>query len=68
MSKAKTRQEVATEYGICTKTLRRWLKKSNITLPSRDLISPKMIQEIYNRFGCPIMSDGDPLMSNNSLG
>lgn len=58
-TKAKTRLQVATEYGICAKTLNRWLKKSKILVPSRDLIPPKIVDQIYQQFGCPIMSDHD---------
>jgi len=52
-NKAKTRLQIADEYGICAKTLSRWLKKSKISLPTRDLIPPKVLEEIYARFGCP---------------
>ncbi|MEM9918268.1 MAG: helix-turn-helix domain-containing protein [Bacteroidota bacterium] len=50
--KVKTRQQIADEYGISPRTLRRWLKKYNIELPNR-LISPKDQQVIYDLFGNP---------------
>ena len=50
--KAKTREQIADEYGICSKTLRRWLKKNEIQLPHR-LISPKDQLKIYETFGFP---------------
>jgi hypothetical protein len=50
--KAKTREEVAAEYGICVKTLNRWLKKANIILP-HGLIKPCHLQIIYVAFGAP---------------
>jgi abortive infection bacteriophage resistance protein len=37
---AKSKQQIATEYGICTKTLSKWLKEENITI-KRGLINPK---------------------------
>jgi DNA invertase Pin-like site-specific DNA recombinase len=50
--KAKTRGEVADEYGIKARTFYRWLKKANIKLPS-GLIKPCDLQIIYNTFGIP---------------
>jgi hypothetical protein len=49
---AKTREEVAFEYGIRARTLYRWLKKANILLP-KGLIKPYHLKIIYNRFGVP---------------
>jgi DNA-binding phage protein len=48
----KTRQQVAKEYGISTKTLYRRLKKANIPL-SPGLIFPKTLDDIYYTFGVP---------------
>ena len=56
---AKTRQNIADEYGISTKTLSRWLKKHKIFIPTRDRITPIFLEEIYLKFGCPIMSNDD---------
>ena len=50
--KAKTREEVAIEYGIKARTLYRWLKKADIKLPG-GLIKPFHLQIIYNTFGIP---------------
>lgn len=50
--RAKTRQEIALEYGISRRTLHRWLKQENITLSSR-LVTPKEQEMIYERFGRP---------------
>jgi DNA invertase Pin-like site-specific DNA recombinase len=50
--KAKTRKEVASEYGISVKTLNRWQKKENINLPP-GLIKPLHLQIIYDTFGGP---------------
>jgi transposase-like protein len=49
---AKTREQVASEYGISARTLRRWLKKSGIKLPDR-LLCPKEQTIIYQEFGFP---------------
>jgi len=48
----KTRQQIAQEYGISTRTLRRWLLKSEINLPKR-LLGPKEQAIIYEKFGNP---------------
>jgi hypothetical protein len=50
--KAKTRQQVAQEYGISRKTLSRWLIRANIKLPS-GLIKPCYLRIIYKNFGAP---------------
>jgi DNA invertase Pin-like site-specific DNA recombinase len=52
LTRAKTRQEVATEYGIDVRTLYRWLKKDKFILPP-GLIKPCHLQNIYNTFGIP---------------
>lgn len=46
--KAKSKQQIAEEYGICVKTLNKWLKKVNLKI-DRGLISPK-VQQIHNKF------------------
>jgi phage antirepressor YoqD-like protein len=50
--KTKTRKEVAEEYGICEKTLNRWLKRNNIII-HRGLIDPHHLMRIYETFGVP---------------
>lgn len=50
--KAKTRQEVAMETGNSEKTLSRWLKKSDINIPS-GLIAPFHLRIIYATYGVP---------------
>ena len=50
--KAKTRQQLAVEYGICTKTLNKWLKRTQLEVP-RGLIPPKTQSKIYNKLGIP---------------
>jgi DNA invertase Pin-like site-specific DNA recombinase len=59
--KAKTRKEVAIEYGIEVRTLYRWLKKEDIRL-SKGLIKPKHLKTIYETFGKPQILTG-PEMS-----
>ena len=51
-TKAKTRQQIAYEYGICSRTLKRWLAAHEIKL-SKGLITPKEQEMIYNLFGIP---------------
>ena len=50
---AKSRQQIANEYGICTKTLNKWLREKKIHL-KRGLINPKAQSLIYKRLGSPI--------------
>lgn len=54
--KTKTRQQIAEEYGITPRTLRRWLKKNKIELPKR-LICPNEQKLIYKTFGPPEVID-----------
>ena len=49
---AKTRQQIAMEYGICTKTLTKWLKIAEIQLPP-GIINPYFIDLIYSKLGTP---------------
>ncbi|WP_420868334.1 helix-turn-helix domain-containing protein [Aestuariivivens sediminis] len=51
--KVKTREQIAAEYGVSPRTLRRWLKNCNIILPNR-LVCPKEQRLIYNKFGYPM--------------
>lgn len=48
--KAKSRQEIAQEYGISARTLYRWIKKNQLLIPN-GLISPKDQDLINNKFG-----------------
>jgi len=52
MQKAKTKQEIANEYGIHRNTFYNWLKKAGIKL-SKQLITPKEQILIYEEFGQP---------------
>ena len=47
---AKSRQQIANEYGICTKTLSKWLKEEKVYL-KRGLINPKKQEIIYRKLG-----------------
>jgi hypothetical protein len=49
---AKSRQQIADEYGICTKTLNKWLKEERIKV-KRGLITPKRQAIIYRKLGTP---------------
>jgi len=51
-TKAKSRQQIAAEYGICTKTLRRWIREKKLNIKS-GLLSPKDLDLIYQSFGNP---------------
>ena len=45
---AKSKKQIAEEYGICVKTLNKWLKEEKITL-QRGLIKPKYQEIIYKK-------------------
>ena len=49
----KTREEVATMYGISRRTLHEWFKKAGIEVPERALLTPKNLERIYEIFGNP---------------
>ena len=49
---AKTRQEMATEFGVCRKTFYNMLKKARIQLSGR-LITPLEQELIYQKLGRP---------------
>lgn len=49
---AKSKQQIANEYGICTKTLTKWFKEEKIHI-KRGLISPKKQEIIYKKLGIP---------------
>jgi abortive infection bacteriophage resistance protein len=49
---AKTRQQIALDYGICTKTLNKWLKNAHINLPAGS-ISPYNQKLINQSLGSP---------------
>jgi hypothetical protein len=50
--KAKTRKEVAEEYGISPRTLVCWFNKANLQTPP-GLIDPYHLEIIYKTFGVP---------------
>lgn len=51
--RAKSRKELASEYGVCARTMRRWLKRKGFeNLPS-ELIRPADLIKIYYAFGLP---------------
>jgi hypothetical protein len=52
MVRARTRQEIAGEYGIDRKTFYQWLKRARLNVPG-GLICPSLLEEIYNTFGNP---------------
>jgi len=52
MECAKTRSQMAIEYGIHRKTFSRWLKKAGIVVDGY-LIPPKAQEMIYQLFGDP---------------
>ena len=51
----KTRQQVAEEYGICVRTLARWIKIHKLPITSNRLLLPKDLILIYETFGYPMV-------------
>jgi hypothetical protein len=49
---AKTKQQMANEYGICIKTFNKLLRKKQIKL-DRGLILPKDQNTVYKKLGIP---------------
>jgi hypothetical protein len=49
---AKSKQQIANEYGICTKTLTKWFREEHISI-KRGLINPKKQEIIYKKLGIP---------------
>ena len=49
---AKTRKEIAAEYGIDARTLNKWLQRRQVALPSGNLC-PSSQQLIYDTLGWP---------------
>ena len=49
----KTRQQIATEYGITVKTLKRHLGKKDFTLPKGHRVSLGEQKDIYEALGYP---------------
>jgi transposase-like protein len=48
--KVKTRQQIAEEFGVCTKTLNKWMKEAGLNF-RHGLLTPAQRSEIYNKFG-----------------
>jgi hypothetical protein len=49
---AKYLYQIEYEYGVCVKTLKRWLIRENINIP-KGLIPPYHQKTIYKTFGIP---------------
>ncbi|WP_192348904.1 hypothetical protein [Algoriphagus sp. Y33] len=52
VQKAKTRQQIANEYGISAKTLSRWIKNRNLPIDN-GLLTPIEQKIIYEALGLP---------------
>jgi len=50
--KAKSRFQVANEYGISVRTLNRWFRKAGLFIPN-GLLDPFHLNIIYRKFGDP---------------
>ncbi|REG81503.1 hypothetical protein [Algoriphagus antarcticus] len=54
--KAKTRQQVADEYGVSAKTLSRWIKSRNLSIEN-GLLTPVNQKIIYEALGLPPLAN-----------
>ena len=48
----KSRKQLAEEYGVSPRTLRRWFKSKNLIMPP-SLLLPKDLEQIYKILGNP---------------
>jgi hypothetical protein len=51
--RAKSRKELAAEYGVCVRTIRRWLKRKGFDHLPSERIRPVDLRKIYKAFGLP---------------
>lgn len=49
----KTQQHIADEYGISSRTLRRWIRKEGLNIP-QGVLKPIHQKLIYDTFGYPL--------------
>ncbi len=56
--KAKSRQQLAREYGVHIKTFMNWLKREGITIEP-GVLYPKKVEEIYEKLGKPKVGSTD---------
>ena len=61
----KTREQIAYSYGVCPRTLKKWLKAEMIEL-NPGLITPKKEMDIRNKLGDPKPVNTNGPMKNNS--
>jgi hypothetical protein len=52
-----TREELASELGISSRTLYRYIIKNKLDIPKRALLSPGMVLKIKCSLGCKDSSD-----------
>ncbi len=57
LNHAKSRQEIANEFGISARTLDRWLKKHGILFEHQRLLTPKEQEEVYAALGNPMYAN-----------
>jgi len=56
---AKTREQIAQEYGISRKTLYNWLRREGLQF-SQTLLGPRQVARIYAQFGEPPVAEQTP--------
>jgi Helix-turn-helix domain len=70
MQQVITRTQLAELYGISRRTLYEWCKKGSIELNDRELITPKCLKEIFEKYGNPyddvMTSHESPTKPNNT--
>ena len=61
LSPVKTKKQIAAEYKISPRTLRRWFIKNGMELPN-GYLTPNEQKKVYEKFGVP------PQLSDNNNG
>lgn len=54
-----TRQQLADDYGVSTRTINKWIDKAGISIGKRELLWPNKLQEFYNKIGVPFIENID---------
>ena len=50
---ALSRKQLANLYGVTTRTLSNWLQKLNLEIPKFQLITPKYLDQFFEKLGEP---------------
>ncbi len=51
--KAKSKKQLANEYGVSVKTLTTWMKSKDMVTGHRKILHSAEVRKVYNCFGIP---------------